>query len=142
KAAGLLPKRAEILFALGNRHMAARRYSQAKLVFDRIIAREGRELSSKRLAIARALEAQGRLGEALKEARAAQETLPGEPGPLLAMARIAEKSSLYEIAIDAVERASRLPQAIPGAYDEQLARLRQARDTQRVRWIEKQVPGR
>lgn len=141
RAAGILPKRAEILFALGNRHMASKRYSQAKLVYDRIIAREGRELSSKRLAIARALEAQGRLGEALKEARSAQESLPGEPGPLIAVARIAEKSSLYEIAIDAVERASRLPQTIPGSYDERLAALRQARDTQRIRWIDKQVPG-
>jgi len=140
RAAGLLPKRAEILFALGNRHMAAKRFSQAKLVFDRIIAREGRELSSKRLSIARALEAQGRFGEALKEARSAQETLPNEPGPLLAVARIAEKSSLYEIAIDAVERASRLPQVIPGSYDDLLDRLRQARNTQRTRWIEKQVP--
>lgn len=141
KGAALLPRRAELLFALGNRHMAARRYSQAKLTYDRIIAREGRELSAKRLAIARALSAQGRHGEALKEARAAQESLPGEPGPLLAVSRIAEQASLYEIAIDALERASRLPQAIPGAYDDDLARLRLARDTQRVRWIEKQVPA-
>lgn len=139
KGSALLPKRAELLFALGNRHMAAQRYSQAKLVFDKVIAREGRELSTKRLSIARALEAQGRIGEALKEARAAQQSLPGEPGPLLAMARLAEKSSLFEIAIDAVERASRLPQSIPGAYDGQLAKLRVARDTQRIRWIEKQV---
>jgi hypothetical protein len=55
------------------------------------------------------------------------------------VARVAQKASLYDIAIDAVERASRLPQAVPGAYDDQLAQLRADRNAHRVRWIEKQA---
>jgi tetratricopeptide (TPR) repeat protein len=132
-----LPKRAELLFALGRRHLGARRYSQAKLVFERIAAREGPELALKRVYIARALELQGRLSEALKEARAAVDSFPGDPGSLLTVARIAERSGLYDVAIDAVERVSRLPRSVPGAYDEQLRALKLARTTRQARFLDK-----
>jgi len=133
-----LPRQADLLLALGSRHYAARRYSQAKLVFERIVAREGWEVARKRSAIASTLEAQGRYSEALQEARTASASLPGAPGPLLAIARIAEQAGLHDVAIDALERAAALPTAIPGAHDEQLKRLRAAKATQGARWLERQ----
>ncbi len=140
KGAALLPKRSELLFDLGNLHLAEKRYSQAKLVFERVIAREGKELSRKRLSVARALDAQGRLSEALKEARAAQDSQPGDPGPLIMVARIASRAGLYDQSIDAVERASRLPGVPAGAYDDLLLQLRQARTVQRARSLDKPAP--
>jgi tetratricopeptide (TPR) repeat protein len=142
EATARLPKVPGLYAALGIRHLQARRFSQAKLTFEKMPVHEGPELAQKHLLIAAALEWQGRLGEALKEAQAAHEVLPGVPGPLLAVSRIAAASRLYQVAIDALERAAHLPGVPAGGYDEQLATLRAAKDEQEVKWMEKQVGGR
>ncbi|HET9554400.1 MAG TPA: O-antigen ligase family protein, partial [Anaeromyxobacteraceae bacterium] len=142
EATARLPKVPQLFAALGIRHLQARRFSQAKLTFEKMVVHEGPELAQKHLLIAAALESQGRLGEALREAQEAHEALPGMPGPLVTVSRIAAASRLYQVAIDALERASHLPGVPPGGYDEQLATLRAAKDEQEVKWMEKQVGGR
>ena len=63
KGASRLPGKASILIPLGLRHLAAKRPSQGRAVFEQIVAREGPELSSKKLYIARAFADQGRMSE-------------------------------------------------------------------------------
>ena len=110
-----------------------RRFSQAKAIFDGIVAREGPALARKRLLVARALEGQGRLQEALREAQVAREVAPGDAGALETFARLAAAVGRYDEAIAALEVAAGLPSARPGAYDARLAELRAAREEQRAR---------
>jgi tetratricopeptide (TPR) repeat protein len=121
-----------VLVPLGTRYLQARRFSQAKGVFERIVAREGPEMARKKVLVARALEGQERWAEALRELRAARDTAPDDLGPLEAYARVAAAAARYDEAIDALEIAARKPGARPGAYDAQLSVLRARRETQRL----------
>jgi tetratricopeptide (TPR) repeat protein len=128
-----LPGEASVLGPLGGRHLAQRRFSQARLVFDGIVAREGPALAHKRILVARALEGQGRHGEALREAQVAREIAPADVGVLETFSRLAAAVGRHDEAIEALEFASRAPAARPGAYEARIAELRAARDEQRVR---------
>ncbi len=132
-AAARLPGEAAILAPLGGRQLAEHRFSQAKATFEAIVAREGPALARKRLLVSRALEGQGRLQEALREAQVAREVAPGEAGPLETFARLAAAVGRYDEAAAALEVAAGLPSARPGAYDARLAGLRAAREEQRAR---------
>ena len=54
-------------------------------------------------------------------------------GALDAVARYAADVKRFDLAIDALERAARLPTAKPGAYDERIAKLRAADIDARLR---------
>jgi len=129
--AARLPGEAEILAPLGSRHLLQKRFSQAKAIFDGIVATEGPADTRKRILVARALEGQGRYQEALREAQVAREVTPGDLAALDTFARIAAAVGRYDEAIDAIEHASRVPAVKPGAYEARLEALRRAREEQR-----------
>jgi len=129
-----LPGKGALLVPLGARHLAAKRPSQARALFEQIVAREGPELASKKLLVARTYFEQGRLAEALTTAQDAAATDRGSAGALEAVSRYAADTGRFDIAIDALERAGRLPGAKPEAYDERLAKLKtQQRERERIR---------
>jgi tetratricopeptide (TPR) repeat protein len=133
RGAARLPGDAALLGPLGDRHLAARRFSQAKATFEGIVAREGPALARKRLLVARALEGQGRLPEALREAQVAREIAPRDAGALEGFARLAAAAGRHDEALEALEAAARLPSSRPGAFAARLAALRAARDGERAR---------
>jgi tetratricopeptide (TPR) repeat protein len=121
-----------VLVPLGSRHLQARRFSQAKGVFEDIVAREGPALARKKVLVARALEGQERWAEALRELRGARDTAPDDLGALEAYARVAAAAGRLDEAIEALEVASGKPGARPGAYEAQLAAMRARRDASRI----------
>ncbi len=131
--AARLPGSFEVLAALGVKHLASHRFSQARATFDGIVAVEGPVLARKRILVARALEGQGRYQEALAEARVARGLLPADASVLVAFSRIAEAVGLYDEAVDSLEVAARQPATKPGTYDAKLAALKAARDEQQLR---------
>jgi O-antigen ligase len=128
-----LPGNAEVLAPLGARHLAHRRFSQAKAAFDAIVAREGPTQARKRILVARALEGQGRVQEALREAQVARDIAPRDLLALETFARLAAAMGRFDEAIGALEVAAGSPGATPGAYEERLAKLHAALDEQRIR---------
>jgi tetratricopeptide (TPR) repeat protein len=131
--AARLPGDPAVLAKLGSRHLAARRFSQAKTIFDGIVARDAPAAVLKHVLAARALEGQSRFQEAIREAQTARDIAPADPRALTAFARLAAVLGRYDDAIDATELAARLPGAKPGQYDAQLVQLRAAREEQKVR---------
>ncbi len=131
--AARLPGVAEVLVPLGLRHLAKQRFSQARATFEAIVATEGPALARKRLLVARALSGQGRLQEALAEAQVARGLLPSDVNVLASFASLAEAVGRFDDAVDALEIAAKQPASKAGAYDERLAKLRAARDEQRIR---------
>jgi tetratricopeptide (TPR) repeat protein len=126
KGAARLPGKGAILVPLGLRHLAAKRPSQARAVFEQIVAHEGPALAQKKLLVARSLFDQGRLAEALATAQNAAATDRESAGALEAVSRYAADVGRFDLAIDALERATRLPTAKAGVYDERLAKLKAA----------------
>lgn len=133
KGASRLPGKASILIPLGLRHLAAKRPSQGRAVFEQIVAREGPELSSKKLYIARAFADQGRMSEALSMAQDAAATDRTSTSALESVAAYAAVVGRFDLAVDALERAARLPKARPGQYDDRIAKLKAAEVEQRLR---------
>jgi tetratricopeptide (TPR) repeat protein len=126
KGAARLPGKAAVLVPLGVRHLAAKRPSQARAVFEQIVAQEGPELARKKLLIARAFGDQGRTSEALATAQDASATDRESRAALEAVAAYAAAVGRFDLAIDALERAGRLAGATPGGYDERIAKLKAA----------------
>jgi len=126
--AARLPGDPDVLAQLGSRHIAQRRFSQAKAIIEGIVARDGPRLAQKHVLIARALVGQSRFGEALREVQTARDIAPSDAGVLLAFSRIAAGAGRFDDAIEAVESAAKLPTANPGEHDEELRRLRSARE--------------
>jgi tetratricopeptide (TPR) repeat protein len=126
KGAARLPGKGAILVPLGLRHLAAKRPSQARAVFEGIVAHEGPGLAQKKLLVARSLFDQGRLAEALATAQDAAATDRESAGALEAVSRYAADVGRFDLAIDALERAARLPAARPGGYDDRLSKLKAA----------------
>jgi tetratricopeptide (TPR) repeat protein len=127
KGISRMPGKGALLVPLGQRLLAAKRPSQARAVFEQIVAREGPELASKKLWIARTYADQGRLAEALATAQDAAATDRSSAGALDAVSRYAAEIGRIDLAIDALERASHLPTSKPGAYDDRIAKLKAAK---------------
>jgi Flp pilus assembly protein TadD len=125
-----IPGSPPIVAALAEQALAARRFSEAARLAETMAARTAPEIASKRLFLARVFWAQGRMAEAIQEARSARDAVPNDAGPLLALASYCSQAGRYDEAIAAVERARSLPGARPGAYDSRLAELRTARQAQ------------
>jgi tetratricopeptide (TPR) repeat protein len=134
--ASRLPGRAEVLVPLGYRHLGQQRFSQARAVFEGILAREDGEVARKHVHVARALEGQGRFGEALREAQAARDAAPDDVAALEAFSRIAARVGRHDEAIEAIELAAQKASSSTGVYDARLAALRAAREAQRHRRLE------
>ena len=130
--AARMPGNAALLTELGVHHLKARRFSQAKAVFEKILAREGPEVARKKLFVARALEGQDRYAEALRAAFDARDAYPDSAAPLEAIARISAKAGRYDEAIQALETASHKPDKTPDAYADWIDRLKTARVTKTV----------
>jgi tetratricopeptide (TPR) repeat protein len=133
KGAAHLAGKGAILVPLGVRHLAAKRPSQARAVFEQIVAREGPELANKKLFIARTYSEQGRIGEALATAQDAAATDRESVYALEVVSRYAADVGRFDLAIDALERAARLPKAKPGAYDDLIAKLKSANVEKQLR---------
>lgn len=133
QGAARLPGKGAILVPLGQRHVAAKRPSQARAIFEQIVAHEGAQLAQKKLLVAQTFSMQGRLAEALAAAQEAAATDRTSAAALDAVARYAADVGRYDLALDALERAGRLPGAKAGAYDERIARLKAAELEQRLR---------
>jgi tetratricopeptide (TPR) repeat protein len=122
-----LPGKASLLGPLGQRYLAMKRPSQARSIFEQIVARTGPEQSRKKLLVAAALAAQGRMVEALSTAQDAAAADRSDARPLEALSAYAAAAGRYELAIDALERSKALPNANLGAYEERLAKLKAGR---------------
>jgi tetratricopeptide (TPR) repeat protein len=123
----------DVLVPLGERLLAERRFSQARSIFESIVARNGFALAGKHVLVAAALEGQGRLGEALRHAQTARDIAPSDPGVLVTFARCAAAVGRFDEAIEALETATTLSKGAPGEYDVQIRKLRSLRDEQNAR---------
>jgi tetratricopeptide (TPR) repeat protein len=108
--------------ALSENHPAeARRHAES------MAARTPFELALREILIAATLSAQGRRGEAFERARQAVGAYPDSPWPLMSLAGHAKAAGRIDDAIQAVERASNLPEQSPEAmeqYQQRLAELK------------------
>ncbi len=125
--AARLPGDVPVLIQLGLHHLEQRRFAQARATFEKMLAREPHEVAMKKLLVARALEGQGRYGEALGLVREARQIEPDSAEPLVALARISQAAGRYDEAVEALETAAHKPGVAPGAYDAWLSSLREAR---------------
>jgi tetratricopeptide (TPR) repeat protein len=130
--AARLPGNVDVLAPLGYRYLRMRRYSQARIVFESIVASERPAIASKRVLIARALEGQGRFGEALAELQVARGLAPQDESVLGLIATVAQEAGKYEDALEALELAARLPSADGKAYEVRTAELRRKISDQRT----------
>jgi hypothetical protein len=87
-------------------------------------------MTRKRLWIARALEGQGRYREALAIVQTARDASPHDLGVLDSFSSLAATVGRFDEAIDALEVASRRPEAKSGTYDARITALREARERQ------------
>jgi O-antigen ligase/Flp pilus assembly protein TadD len=122
-----VPGSPELLSILAERALGARRFAEARRLVEGMTARAPWEIASKRLFVARILWAQGRMTEAIQEARSAAAIVPADPGALAAVATYCAGAGRLEEAIAALEGAASLSGARPGAYDGELTRLRTLR---------------
>jgi tetratricopeptide (TPR) repeat protein len=122
-----------LLLPLGERQLRHRYFSQARATFESIAARDAGGVIRKQLWIAHALEGQGRYQEALAVVQTARDAASQDLGVLEAFSSLAAMVGRFDEAIDALEIASRRPDARPGAYDARLSALRDARERQRLK---------
>ncbi len=125
-----VPGSPELLSILAERALAARRFAEARRFVESMAASAPWQIASKRLSVARILWTQGRVTEAIQEARSAATIVPGDAGALAALATYCAGAGRYDEAIAALEGAAALPSARPGAYDAELARLRALRQAE------------
>ncbi len=120
----------ELLSILAERALGARRFAEARRLVEGMAVRAPWEIAWKRLFVARILWAQGRMTEAIQEARSAAAIVPGDPNALAAVATYCAGAGRLDEAIAALEGAAALPVARPGAFDAELARLRALRQAE------------
>lgn len=125
-----VPGSTELLSILAERALAAQRFAEARRFVESMPASAPGEIASKRLFVARILWAQGRMTEAIQEARSAATSVPGDPGALATLATYCAGAGRLDEAIATLEGAAALPSARPGAYDAELARLRALRQAE------------
>ncbi|MBL0278450.1 MAG: O-antigen ligase family protein [Anaeromyxobacter sp.] len=127
-----IPGAPPLVTLLAERSLLARRFGEARRIAEQMSARTPRELAARHQLVARALAGQGRVAEAIEQARSAAAALPDDPGALLAVASYCEQAGRLDDAIAAVERAATLGGA-PEALAARLEGLRKARQAQRDR---------
>ncbi len=137
--AARLPGSAQFLVPLAHAALGARRFAEAHRLAESIVAHSSGEVANKRLFVASVLRAEGRLGEAIQEARAARDASPSGAGSYLVLADLCQEAGRYDDAIAAVQSAAALPGTAPGAYESRLASLREARQAQQERWNRQQL---
>lgn len=129
----MVPNAPHLLGILATRLVAERRFSEARRTAELIPARTSVEVAIKEQLVATALAAHGRLPEAIEHAQSAAAAAPEDPGPLLQLAQLASEAGRYTDAVAALERASALPGAAPGAYADRLLVVRAKLEAQQQR---------
>ncbi len=125
-----VPGSPELLSILAEKALGVRRFAEARRFVESMAASAPGEIASKRLFVARILWDQGRMTEAIQEARSAAAIIPGDTGALTALATYCAGAGRLDEAIAALEGAAALAAARPGAYDAELARLRALRQAE------------
>jgi tetratricopeptide (TPR) repeat protein len=131
--ASRLPGNVSVLAALGWKHMALRRPSQAKATWEKIVARDAATVAIRHVLVGYALEGQGRCQEALREVQAARDIAPTHGGALTIFARCAGVVGRFDEAISALESAAKLPNAPADQYAPQIQKLRDMKTQQELR---------
>ena len=103
------------------------RFAEGKRLAEGMAARSRSELVQRELLVAEALEAQGRLGEAIDRARTASGYLPESTGPLDVLSRYCEQAGRYDDAIAVARRGAALAGAGRQPWIERVARLEAAK---------------
>jgi tetratricopeptide (TPR) repeat protein len=129
------PNDDHLLANLGQRLILERRPSQARALFEKMAGRDDASLARKKVLIAWSLAAQGRVHEALTIAQDAASTDRASRSALESVAAYAADAGRLDLAVDALERAERLPGTKPGQYDKRLSELRAAA-------LERQLKGK
>ncbi|MBK9519344.1 MAG: tetratricopeptide repeat protein [Anaeromyxobacter sp.] len=127
-----IPGSPPLVTLLAERSLLARRFGEARRIAEQMSARTPQELAARHQLVARALAGQGRVAEAIEQARSAAAARPDDPGALLAVASYCEQAGRLDDAIAAVERAATLG-GKPEALAARLEGLRKARQAQRDR---------
>jgi tetratricopeptide (TPR) repeat protein/O-antigen ligase len=120
------PGSPEIVLALAEALCRAGRHAQAVQTLRAGAWRNGAEAARARLLAVAALRAQGRLVEAVAEARVARDLDPRTPATHEALADALAASGLVEEALEVLVAAARLPATAPGALDGRIAALQAA----------------
>jgi tetratricopeptide (TPR) repeat protein len=128
--AARVPGSAEILAPLVHRALTGRRFAEARRLAETIAARSPGEVAAKRIFVAQVLQAEGRTGEAIQQARSARDAVPTDPSTHLFVADLCASAGRYEEAIAETEAAANLPGVPPARYAERLSQLRAARQAQ------------
>jgi Flp pilus assembly protein TadD len=121
-----LPGDDHLLAALGQRLLLSGRSSQARALFERMTGRDDASLAHQKVLIAWSFAAQGRFHEALSTAQDAAATDRSSRSALESVAAYASDAGRPDIALDALDRAGRLPGTRKGQYDERIAKLKEA----------------
>lgn len=115
-----------LLGVLAERAVQAGRFSEARSLASQFQPRTPRDLVLRHFVVARSFAGQGRLAEAIEQARAATGLLPEDPETWLVLAGYCEQARRYDEALAAVERVVTLTKA-PERYSGRLEALRTAR---------------
>lgn len=108
-------------------------YAEARRLAEEVVARSAEEIAGRHLLIAKILAAQGRLGEAIDQARSASGAQPYSALPLHTIASLCERAGRYDDAIAALERAAGLPSQDRSQYVTRLESLASAKRAQNER---------
>jgi tetratricopeptide (TPR) repeat protein len=125
------------------RAMAAHRYSEAKRLAEGMAARTPAELAQRHAWIAGVLSAQGRLGEALEQARSAAAALPDAAWPLQSVSSYCEALGRWDDAIAALEHAAALPGQDQAYWAPRLEKVKKSKeDALQRRQTERLIEGK
>lgn len=127
-----LPGSPLLLGLLAEHSLRRGHFAQAKVAADRISARSEDEVAMRDLLASKALAGMGRFQEAIGRARDAINADPARAAPLLQLARACLGAGRFEDALEALERARKLPGAQATDYADLESEIR-ARASSRVR---------
>jgi hypothetical protein len=105
------------------------------------VAHDPGAVASKRAFVARVLQSQGRFGEAVLEATAARDALPGEAWTHVLLSEECAAAGRYDDAIASLQAAAALPVPTPEWLPKRLAELREAREAQRDQVARNRILG-
>lgn len=125
----VLPGSPPLLSLLAEQALKERRFGEARRLSEQMAARTPLELARRYSLAARALAGQGRLAEAIDQARSGAAALPDDPRPQLLVATFCEQAGRLDDAIAAVERAASLSED-PAELTGRLEGLRAAKRSQ------------
>jgi len=127
-----LPGSTDIALALAGKLIAIRHFSEARLLLKGAAWRTPGEAVQARLLSATALEAQGRLAEAMEEARSARDVDPRNTWPREVLAGLLAKAGRFWEAIAELESAAAQPGVRRGAFDARIAEVKKLEEASKT----------